>query len=369
MYKETKVKATMRLVTDDEERMLTVKEFELHRKEKNRSSLIKDGISYALNDFNITLNVTPDSFEASFNKNGETHTTNDRNEVIKEIKTSTTAKLETELLGSTWQGRIFKCRRDDEHLVKNTCYNWLTKWKDCPVNVINDLQSIHLQTVPTLAFTNYRSADNTSASKICRSCHKGDETVKHLLSNCEPLAKVDYIRRHNRALQCILFPLLLSNKFIDECPPWYTKITIQPRYDNENVTLLWDIPEYTGTEEEDDEQLKRPDGKLIFKLKRKILILEMSVPWIENRETKLVEKEGKYKDIIAKLKIEYPEYEIMQATFIIDVLGGYSAHLKSNIAKIGYTKDEIEMIMVKMRKIVVSEASYIVNKFKMKTVV
>ena len=190
--------------------------------------------------------------------------------------------------------------------------------------------------------------------------------MKHLLSNCEPLAKVDYIRRHNRALQCILFPLLLSNKFIDECPPWYTKINIQPQYDNENVTVLWDIPEYSGTDDEDDEKLQRPDGKLFYKHEKKILVLEMSVPWIENRETKMEEKEGKYKDIITKLKVENPDHEVTQATFIIDVLGGYSAHLKSNIAMIGYKNDEIQKIMMKMQKIVLSEASYIVNKFKMK---
>ena len=40
--------------------------------------------------------------------------------------------------------------------------------------------------------------------------------------------------------------------------------------------------------------------------------------------------------------------------------------MKSNIAKIGYKNDEIQKIMMKMQKIVLSEASYIVNKFKMK---
>ena len=83
---------------------------------------------------------------------------------------------------------------------------------------------------------------------------------------------------------------------------------MQPRYDNENVTVLWDIPEYSGTDDEDDEKLQRPDGKLFYKHEKKILVLEMSVPWIENRETKMEEKEGKYKDIITKLKVENPEH-------------------------------------------------------------
>ena len=369
MYKETKVKATMRLATDEEERMVTVKNFDLQRKSKNRSSLIKDGIMYASNDFDITMKVTQTSFEATFEKNGEQRTTDDKKEVTREMKASAEAKLETEIFNSTWQGRIFKIRHDDEHLVKNTCYNWLTKWRDCPVNVINDIQSIHLQTVPTLTFTNYRSSAGASASKLCRLCKKGDETVKHLLSNCEPLAKVDYIRRHNRALQCILFPLLLSNKFIEECPPWYSKIIVQPRYENEELIVLWDIPEYSGDEDEGEDNVLRPDGKLVFKQEKKIVLLEMSVPWIENRELKIKEKEDKYKDIVTRLKVENPGHSVVQATFIIDVLGGYSAHLKENIAKVGHKGDDIERITVKMQKIVLSEASYIVNKFKMKTLV
>ena len=93
----------------------------------------------------------------------------------------------------------------------------------------------------------------------------------------------------------------------------------------------------------------------------------MTVPWIENRESKLVEKVEKYKDIIRKLKVENPGFAVEQATFIIDVLGGYSIHLKNNIAKLGYKNDIVEKIMSKIQKIVLSEASYITNKFKMHT--
>ena len=276
------------------------------------------------------------------------------------------AKLECEILSTTWQGNIFRIRYEDEHLIKHTCYDWLTYWRECPVNIINDLHSIHLQIVPTLAFTTHRSA-NSSSSKICRLCHKGDETVKHLLSNCGLFAPVDFILRHNKALQYILFPLLLSNKFIDNCPPWYSPIIMKPRYENENVIIFWDIPEYTGAEDEDEDKILRPDGKLIFKQDRIVLVLEMSVPWIQNRESKLIEKVDKYKGVLRNLRIEYPGFKVEQATFIMDALGGYSGHLKSNMAKIGYNSDTIEMIIKKLQKITLSEARYIINKFKIKT--
>ena len=367
MYKETKIKATMRLANDTEDRMIAVRKFDLHRIERNRSSLIKDGINYALNDFNINLVVSDKGFEATFEKDGGEVKTDNTIEVAKEMKTSIVSKLETEVMSSTWQGRIFKIRTDDENLVKNTCYNWLTEWRECPVNTINDIQSIHLQTVPTLAFTNYRSSGNEQSSKICRLCKIGEETIKHLLSNCDNLARFDYIRRHDRCLQCILFPLLMEKGFISNCPPWYSKIEIKPRYENETLTILWDIPDYTGADGEDERSLQRPDGRVTFKFEKKIVLLEMSVPWIENREVKFTEKEDKYKEIITRLKVENPGYTVEQATFIIDALGGYSHSLKRNIAKLGYKSIDVEKIVRRLQKIVLSEATNMIQKFKVKT--
>ena len=132
------------------------------------------------------------------------------------------------------------------------------------------------------------------------------------------------------------------------------------------MILLWDIPEYSGTDDEEEDKLQRPDGKVTMKQLKKITILEMSVPWIENREKKVVEKEEKYRDIITKLRVENPGYQVEQATFIIDVLGGYSTHLKRNIAKLGYKSDEIDRLLPKLQKIVLSEAAFTINKFKMK---
>ena len=49
-----------------------------------------------------------------------------------------------------------------------------------------------------------------------------------------------------------------------------------------------------------------------------IYVLETSVTWITNRETKIEEKIDKYKRIIKSLKIMYPNYSVEQITFIID---------------------------------------------------
>ena len=85
----------------------------------------------------------------------------------------------------------------------------------------------------------------------CRICGQQTETVKHLLSNCSQLVKVDYIRRHNRALQCV--QLLKKFVFIEKCPPWYSQVNIKPYYNDELVSIYWDIPEYYGNDNDDVE--------------------------------------------------------------------------------------------------------------------
>ena len=82
--------------------MIAVRKFDLHRIERNRSSLIKDGINYALNDFNINLVVSENGFEATFEKDGGEFKTDNAVEVTKEMKTSIVNKFETEVMSSTW---------------------------------------------------------------------------------------------------------------------------------------------------------------------------------------------------------------------------------------------------------------------------
>ena len=93
----------------------------------------------------------------------------------------------------TWQGVIFKIRNNDPDITLSECFSWLTKWKNTPVEVINDFQSIYLQIVPTLTFRKYRGEGNI-ASTVCRLCFNGNENVKHLLSNCNKFVAHAYKR-------------------------------------------------------------------------------------------------------------------------------------------------------------------------------
>ena len=91
---------------------------------------------------------------------------------------------------------------------------------------------------------------------------------------------------------------------ITDFPAWYTKICIKSMYKNEEIELYWDVPEYSGYDEHLENGPLRPDGKIINKTKKIILVLEMSIPWIENRKRKSEEKVEKYTHIIQNLKVD-----------------------------------------------------------------
>ena len=260
----------------------------------------------------------------------------------------------------------FKVRNDDPDIDLNQCFAWLSSWKEAPVEVINDFHSIYLQTVPTLTFKKFRG-NATITSTTCRMCGKMEESVKHLLSNCEKFANHAYKRRHDRVLQYIVMKFLHKNNMIAEFPPWYTKICIKPHYENDDIEVFWDIPEYSGYDKVLEKGPLRPDGKIINKSSKSIFVLEMSVPWITNRKSKLDDKESKYMNIIQSLKVDHPGFLVKQLTFIIDCMGGYSKNLVDNLGLLDLTRTEINSILPGIQRIVVTEATAVINHFKVAT--
>ena len=89
------------------------------------------------------------------------------------------------------------------------------------------------------------------------------------------------------------------------------------------------------------------------------------VPWINSREIKYQEKIDKYRNVLNKLKLDHPNYEENQLTFIIDVLRGHSKHLRENISKIVKDKARIKSIVCNMQRSVLSTAAHITRKFKL----
>ena len=68
--------------------------------------------------------------------------------------------------------------------------------------------------------------------------------------------------------------------------------------------------------------------------KKKVLGVEMSCPWTENREKKQEEKTTKCGPLRWELKHQFPGYEIRQYNIIIDVLGGWSREVDEALTEL-----------------------------------
>ena len=365
-YKKTKVIAAMNLMTRAEPRIELVREFNRNQMKKGRSSILTDAIRFADEDFGVTFEPLENNFVVHYEKENSRMSTSKKDIVKDVLKKNITSKMTDQLKSTTWQGLLFKARYNDPSINLNQCFAWLYSWKNAPVDIINNIQNIYLQTVPTLTFKKNRGHPEIT-STTCRMCGKGEESIKHLLSNCEKFANNAYKRRHDRVLQYIIMIFLHKNSLITEIPPWFTKMCIKPRYENDDIEVLWDIPEYSGYDNELENGPLRPDGKITNKLRKTILVLEMSIPWTSNRESKLVEKENKYANIIQSLKVDNPGYHVKQVTFIIDCLGGYSTDLLNNLKLLNFTRSDIDSMLHKIQRIVLTEANSVINNFKVAT--
>ena len=162
--------------------------------------------------------------------------------------------------------------------------------------------------------------------------------------------------------------LLQFYGLIEKCPSWFAQDKVAPYYENVATQFWWDIPEYSGRENEHERPF-RPDGKLKIDngTDKCIFLLEMTVPWTENRNEKYRYKQEKYKNIIVNLKFENPDFNVDQITLVMDVFGGYGNDLVENIGKIFKRKEEVGNIIKNMQKSVIASATTLSRTFKIRS--
>ena len=87
-------------------------------------------------------------------------------------------------------------------------------------------------------------------------------------------------------------------------------------------------------------QANRIGAKIVNHKSKEVVVLEMSCPWIENREKKDEEKLVKYGPLPWELQERYPGYTVHQYNFIMDVLGGWSRTMEEGLRKLLGKKDK-----------------------------
>ena len=363
-YKETKIKAAIKLLDTTDKRIMLVTKFNRNCLRSNHASIFKDAIKYA-SELDLKLEIEDNSYSVTFEKEQETICTDSYNVIKGQITQKRNEKLESEVFKSTWQGLNFKARKDDETLQQG-CYDWLKTWKNVPSNIVRDIYDLYCQTLSTKTFQLIRS-ECAPTDTVCRLCKSGNESVKHILNGCEKLLKGPYTRRHDQALKCFFNELLMKCGFISECPPWFSQIKVKPYYDNDDASIWWNIPEFTGATTDDEERIFRPDGKVMLKHAKKIFLIEITISGIDIRQIRYEEKNQKYEAIRRNIMREEPEYTVDQITLVMDSLGGYSKNLCDNIGKVFQDAKIIQRIIHKMQKSVLSGSVHISRCFKLET--
>ena len=362
-YKDIKIKAAMKIKVNNDPRMKLVNQFNQIHMETSSYSIFKEAKKYCDEKrmkFECELNKMIISFP------DEEISSQDKQcceKLSRKLKSFNDHHYRQSVISCKWQGVILKRMMEDESLVKGNFY-WLAEWKFCPTSTISELMLLLYQTLDTKC---YKKHIEDVPDTICRLCKNGQESVKHLLSNCGELVKKVYKDRHDNALRCFFFEALAKFELIDEAPQWFSPNKVKPKYENANYEMSWDLPEYSGRDGETIDDSARPDGKIVMHREKKIFLIEQTVPWHETRDERYEFKKSKYIEEQTYLKMENMNYDIDQITLVMDVFGGYSRNLRENIMKIFKVKSEVDQIIRSMQKSIISSEAHLTRVFKMRT--
>ena len=92
-------------------------------------------------------------------------------------------------------------------------------------------------------------------------------------------------------------------------------------YESTHAQAFWYVPVYA---EHTVVCANRVDARIVDHKEKRVLLVEMSCPWVDKRVKKEAEKTEKYGPLRWELTRRYPGYRIFQLNVIKDVLGGWS---------------------------------------------
>ena len=276
-YKLTKIKTAVNLYQNQDPTMKTVREFEERAAESGHHSLIKDAVKYA-KELDLDLKLS---------ELNQTFPTADGNEASgKEIdvwaKRAQQQQLRQEITKEKWQCKLLKIRWEDDQLSRS-CFDWLKEWKTGPSNTIAAVQELYQQLLPTKLYDHKKTCINTSPDVLCRMCGKCPESVPHILSGCSTLAQTNYLARHNSVLKIMFFEMLRDQNLVSKVPPWNSPVQPKPMYENERAKAFWDVPVYA---ESVMVKANRIDARIVEKERKRVAVIKMSCPWMDNRAIK-----------------------------------------------------------------------------------
>ena len=221
---------------------------------------------------------------------------------------------------------------------------------------------LYEQLLPTRVYAAYKTGTSDRNNIMCRMCGKAPECIAHVLAGCSSLAQTKYLERHNAALKVLFFKILRDLDLNETVPPWFLRTEPKQMYESTHAQAFWDVPVYA---EHTVVRANRVDARIVDHKEKRLLLVEMSCPWVDNRVKKEAEKKEKYGPLRWELTRRYPGYRIVQLNVIMDVLGGWSQDLEAEMKKI-FGLRSLD-ILKRMQKAVLSGSLNIVGMLKVIT--
>ena len=138
-----------------------------------------------------------------------------------------------------------------KHIFKAKMKSMKEKWKDKALHgkYPKILEKPHVDTVYVMAAQD-QAINTRNYQKVicgqqveskCRMCSQHEETVDHIVSGCEVLAKTEYISRHNNAAAYLRWSIWKDHD-IEITDKWYQHApeTVMHNKDS-NITIMWDM--------------------------------------------------------------------------------------------------------------------------------
>jgi len=353
-YKLTKIKAALKVYENHDPMIGTVRSFDEKASERGHQSLGKDAVGYA-RELNLELKLLyPQS--TCFTVEGDEIP---NKQIKKALKDAQVNILRKEVENQKWEGKLFADRWKDEDLHK-ACFSWMHDWKTAPTHTVAGIQELYQQLLPTKLYLAKKVRTLDTHDYTCRMCGKEPESVAHVLAGCGAIAQSKYVERHNSVLRILFFEILTKYKLLPrEDYAWYKPIKPKPVYVDDKVRALWDVPLFADTTQV---RANRIDVQFIDKTERKVILIEMSCPWISNRAVKAEEKTRKYGPLRLELKRQYPGYQLTQHNIIMDVLGGYSEDVRKSIQSL--VGERSQLVLKKMQKAMLTSTLNIARSMK-----
>ena len=172
----------------------------------------------------------------------------------------------------------------------------------------------------------------------CRIRSQHEETVDHIVSGCEVLAKTEYISRHNNTAACLNWSICKDHD-IEITDKWYQHQpeTVMHNNDN-NITIMWDMPVNTDR----TITTNRPDIIVKYSVNSTCKLIDMTVPSDRNISLKEIEKKSKYKNLELKIQRMW-HMKTVVIPVVVFALGTVKKGTVENIKKVSETATVTEI--------------------------